>query len=832
MVDSLWGEEFTIKETPKETKKIINKIKQPKEVKFVDEAKAVKSKKLSIDEKLKIITDKVNQTLGVYKENTVVIKTKQQLVEYIDKAIENKELAVDTETNNSLDPVTCKLMGPCFYTPGMKNAYVPINHVNKDTNERFDWQLTEADIKEQLARLTDVKLIFHNGKFDYEVIKCTCDIQLKIFWDTMIGAKILNENERSAGLKQQYIDKIDPNIEKYSIDALFEDIEYAVVDPDIFALYAATDAYMTYRLYQWQKEQFEKPGNEKLYKMFLDIEVPVTEVIAEMELAGVEVDQEYAKLLSAKYHKQLDSVDAQINKELETLKPKIDSWRLTPDANYKPPKKSGEGEGKSKSEQLTYPINLGSPTQLAILFYDILKAPIVDKKQPRATGEDALKAIADHLNLDICSLLLKRRELVKLLSTYIDVIPELAKRWPDGRVRTHFNSLGAATGRLSSSDPINLQNIPSHNKEIRMLFKPSDGNVFVGSDFSQQEPRLLANYAQDENMINAYKNKQDLYATVASKVYNNGYWDNMEHYEDGTPNPDGKKRRGFMKSVVLGIMYGRGAASVAEQIGQSVEAAQDIINKFYEGFPKVKKWIDETTVNAHKTGYVEELWGRRRRLPDLLLDKYEVKLKNNDSVSEFNPLLNCKQIIKPQSSMLVDKYKEALSKCKSRREYEALKLTADKEGVLINNNTGFIAQAERQCVNARVQGGAASMSKRAMILIHQDKLINDLGFKLEIAVHDELIGECPKENADKVAERLSYLMIESGKPECVVPMKCDAVIESCWYITDFFDLVQSEFTKLVASGKSKEEAFNEMCEIRTESTIPQLHEILDPLMNN
>lgn len=832
MIDSLWGDEFVIKDTPKETKKILNKIKTPKEPKIIDDTKAIKSKKLSVDEKLRIIEEKVMQTLGVYKENTVVIRSKEQLANYIDKAIQNGVIAIDTETNNSLDPVTCKLLGPCIYTPDMQNAYIPLNHIDRANQERLPWQLTEEDIKEQFSRLVDTKIIMHNGKFDYEVIKCTCGLQLKIYWDTMVGAKILDENERSAGLKQQYIEKIDPSIEKYSIDALFEDIEYAVVNPDIFALYAATDAYMTYKLYEWQKEQFEKPGNEKLYKMFLEIEVPVTEVIAEMELAGVEVDQEYAKLLSAKYHKKLDKIDEEINQELEHLKPQIDSWRLTPEANCKPLKKTGQGEGKSKSEQLTDPINLGSPTQLAILFYDILKAPIVDKKQPRATGEDALKAISDKLNLDICKLLIKRRELIKLLSTYIDVIPELAKRWPDGRIRTHFNSLGAATGRLSSSDPINLQNIPSHNKEIRMLFKPSEGNVFVGSDFSQQEPRLLANYAQDENMINAYKNKQDLYATVASKVYNNGYWDNMEHYEDGTPNPEGKKRRGFMKSVVLGIMYGRGAASVAEQIGQSVEAAQDIIDKFYEGFPKVKKWIDETTINAHKTGYVEELWGRRRRLPDLLLKKYEVKAKNDSLSIDFNPILNCNQVIKPETSVLIDKYENEVKKCKSRRDYKALKAKAEKDNIIINNNTGFIAQAERQCVNARVQGGAASMSKRAMILIHNDKIINDLGFKLEIAVHDELIGECPKENADKVAERLSYLMIESGKPECVVPMKCDAVIESCWYISDFFDLVQSEFTKLINSGKSKEEAFEEMCEERTESTIPQLHEILDPLMNN
>ena len=475
MVDSLWGDDFIIKKTPKEAKKIIKKISEPKDSSSVVK-KAVKSKKLSVHEKLAIITENVKKILGRYADNTQVIRTRQELTDYIDIAIKNNVIAVDTETNNSLDPITCKLMGPCLYTPGLKNAYVPLNHVNPDTLERFDWQLTEEDVKEELSRLTDTKIIMHNGKFDYSVIKCTTGVELSIYWDTMIGAKVLDENERSAGLKQQYIEKIDPSIEKYSIDHLFEDIEYAMVDPEIFALYAATDSYMTYKLYEWQKDKFELPGHERLFNMFKTVEMPLVEVIAEMELKGLEVDQEYAKLLSAKFHKRLDTLDLKIAAELATLKDKIAEWRLTEDANFHPiatkPNKYGEYlEQKSKSEQLEDPINLASPAQLAILFYDILKCPPVDKKKPRGTGEDELKAIAEKLKLPICDLLVQRRGLVKLITTYIDVIPELASRWPDGRVRTHFNAYGAATGRLSSSDPINFQNIPAHEKTIRMLFK-------------------------------------------------------------------------------------------------------------------------------------------------------------------------------------------------------------------------------------------------------------------------------------------------------------------------------------------------------------------------
>ena len=484
MINSLWGDDFVIKSEPMEVKKIVKKISQPKDPNKVVE-QALKSKKTTIYERLQIIKENVVKVLGKHKDNTLVIKTKEEFVSYIDCAINNGVISVDTETNNSLEPLTCKLMGLCLYTPGMNPAYIPINHRDVDTDLKLEWQLTELDVAEQLSRLSStslqnkVKVIMHNGKFDYQVIKCTTGVKLDIYWDTMIAAKILDENEKSAGLKQQYIDKIDSSQEKYSIDHLFKDVEYAVVSPDIFALYAAHDSLMTYQLYMWQKERFEIKGHERIYNLFLNIEMPIVEVAAEMELTGVEVDQEYSKRLSDKYHKQLDELEVKINKELLTFEPTINKWRLTKDANEHPPKARGEGFGKSKSEQLESPVNISSPTQLAILLYDVLGTKVVDKKSPRGTGEDILKKI----DLPLCNLILEHRGITKLLSTYIDSIPTLVIP-KTGRVHTHFNQYGAATGRFSSSDPLNLQNIPSHNKEIRLMFKAKDGYTFVGSDYS------------------------------------------------------------------------------------------------------------------------------------------------------------------------------------------------------------------------------------------------------------------------------------------------------------------------------------------------------------
>ena len=478
---SLWGESFDVAPEPQKQKKLIEKVAKPQKVKTTTE-KVIKSKSssVSIHDKLRLIKEEVLRILGVYKDQTIVIRTREDLTKYIDAAIVNGEIAIDTETNNSLVPLTCKLMGPCIYTPGQKNAYIPINHVNPDTRELLPNQLTEADIKEEFLRLTDTKIIMHNGKFDYEVIKCTCDVELEIYWDTMIASRLLDENER-ANLKQQYISKIDPSIEKYSIEQLFEGVEYAIVDPEIFALYAATDAYMTYKLYLWQKEQFAIPGMEKLFKLFTDIEMPLIKVCAAMELTGITIDTEYAGRLSVMYHAQLEEIDIKIAEEVAKYKDQIDKWRITPEANKKDKKVNKKGEetwSKSKNEQLQDPPSMTSPTQLAIFFYDVLDVGVIDKKSPRGTGEEILKAIG----LPICKLILEKRGLEKLIGTYVDKLPNCVI--PEtGRLHAHFNQIGADTGRFSSSDP-NLQNVPSHSIDIRMMFRAAQGNVLVGSDYS------------------------------------------------------------------------------------------------------------------------------------------------------------------------------------------------------------------------------------------------------------------------------------------------------------------------------------------------------------
>ena len=826
MANSLWGEAFDIPKTPEVAKKIKEKVSKPKEVK-VSVEKTLKSNKVSIKDKLLFIEENVNRILGKYKTETQIIKTKDELHSYIDNSISCGVIAIDTETDNSLDPITCKLMGACIYSPGQAEVYIPINHINLDTKERLDWQLSEADIKEEFDRLTaaNTKVITHNGKFDYEVLKMTTGYIMSVYWDTLIAEKILDENLFEYGLKYLYRAKFDPEQEKYDIESLFEGVEYAVVDPELFALYAATDAYMTYKLYTWQVEQYNLPDNSKLKNVLLNVEMPVLQVSAEMELAGICLDKDYAQRLSNKYAKKLEELDRQTLDELSKYDEIILQWRQTTEANIHL-EKAGKVQ-KSKSEQLQDPVNLSSPTQLAILLYDVLKCSPVNKKKPRGTGEEELLAIYSKYKISLCNLILERRGLIKLINTYIDKLPQCVNP-ADNRLHAKFNQLGAQTGRFSSSDP-NLQNIPSKNKEIRMVFTASEGCTLVSADYSQQEPRLLCSMAHDEAMLGAYRDKKDLYATIAQNVYHNKYEDNLEHHLDGTPNPEGKKRRSNCKSILLGIMYGRGVASIAEQTGCTVAEAQTIIDGFYKAFPAVKSWTDTTQQDAKKSGYVEDFLGRRRRLSDLLKPKYTIKVSGEDTTlsKDFNPLLGCLGIVKNTQGTKAEKWQSALDKCRSRKEYEQIKTNAEKEGVTIIDNGAFIAQAERQCVNARIQGGAATITKLAMTKVFNDPELNQLQFKLLICVHDELIGECPEQNAKRCAERLSEVMINAVKGLVECPMKCDSVIMRSWYEDEFAAKVQEYYKTESDAGKSSEEIISTLLALHEELSEEQLIYLLN-----
>ena len=324
-------------------------------------------------------------------------------------------------------------------------------------------------------------------------------------------------------------------------------------------------------------------------------------------------------------------------------------------------------------------------------------------------------------------------------------------------------------------------------------------------------------------MINAYKNGQDLYSMIASRVYHNNYEDNLEHYPDGSIYEDGKKRRTSVKSLLLGILYGMGIQSIANAIKGTREEAKEILDGFYAGFPKVRKWMDETEEFAKKNGYVEDWYGRRRRLPDIMLPPYEVSYVDAKENDNFNPFLHC--VSRKQVDNTLNKWLKKCDEIKSVKDYENIKAQALKEGIVIKSNTSFISQAVRQCVNSRIQGGAATMTKVAMIKLYNDQELKDLGFHMLINVHDELIGECPQRNAEAVAERLAYIMRTCIEDYCVVPFKCDAEVSKKWYEDEYRSSVLKEYNTLL-KDMDKENAFEQLCVNHSETLVEDLREIV------
>ena len=450
-----------------EKEQVKAKIKKVKEEIKITKRNTISSK-LPLSEKLTIIKEQVNLRLGKFKYNTQVIYTLSELNKYLLRVKENGIISIDTETNNSIDPITCKIMGACLYTPGAKQVYVPINHINYETGERLEPQLTEQDIADFLHQLDDVKIVMHNAKFDIQVFDFTCMNKcnsINCYWDTMLAAKIIDENN-SAALKSLYQRYIDPDQESYNIETFFKGIKYENVDPETFALYAATDAYETYELYCWQVEEFKRLNDPNMFSVFKDIEMGVLPVVIEMQEIGLGLDYDYIHNLHVSYNRKLDEAKSKIDNLLSQYQPLIDKYIEThPDV------------------KLDNPVSVTSPKQLAVLLYDILKIKPSDPENPRGTGEEAL-AKMDH---PLAKPILEFREFSKLVTTYIDKLPNDANP-KTHKIHANFNQIGVedrtvVTGRFSSSDP-NLQNIPSHDKKIRPMFIPDPGMVIVGGDFS------------------------------------------------------------------------------------------------------------------------------------------------------------------------------------------------------------------------------------------------------------------------------------------------------------------------------------------------------------
>ena len=700
-----------------------------------------------------------NQKLAIHKDDYILIREPDQLYEYMKEMKQVGEGALDTETTG-LNPLLVDIVGGCIYTPGQKAAYIPINHKSYITGARVKDQLDEETFSKIMKDFhKDIHWIFHNAKYDIRVCRKTLGIDFKPYWDTMLAGYCIDENEshRLKDLHLKYCDSKDT--ESLTFDALFKGVSFDMIPINTAYLYAAGDPIKTYELYEYQKTLLNRRVLSGPYNVFWNIEMPLIPVVADMEDRGVCLDFDVCENLHKKYHKLKEDAQNRADKAISMYQDEIDNYKM-----------------KNPNHKLSDPISLSSPTQLAILFYDILNLESPDKKSPRGTGEEILKHFANGKHKDICESILEIRSLDKLIGTYIDKMPEVAL--DDGRVHASYNQYGAKTGRFSSQDP-NLQNIPSHNKEIRHMFKAQDGYVLIGGDYSQQEPRLTAHCSNDEKMKESYHQGKDIYATIASLAFDKPYEECKEFREDGTVNPEGKERRSQAKAIVLGVTYGKGIPAIGEDLGISTQKAQAVYDKVMESFPMLEKFMHDTQEKAREHGYVETPLGRRRHLKDMQLEPYIFKY--DGKVTNFDPLAFGSDVSTEVSERIKKEYTKKLDKCRFYKERIKVENDLQNQGISVTYNTNKIAQAERQCVNSVIQGGAADMAKLAMIHINNDEIMKELDFHLLICVHDEVIGECPIENAKEASERLAQLMIDAPKGKIDIPMKVDCEITRNWY---------------------------------------------------
>lgn len=744
----------------------------------------------SISGKVQLAKEMSKEVFADKLDRLELLDNENKIREYIDCAITNGIIAVDTETNG-LDRIDGKIAGVCLYTPGQKGVYIPVRHESFMTGIELKTNISPEFMHEQFERMnqSNIKYVLHNAKFDMHILWWMLGIKIIPYWDTQIGSQLLNENEphKLKVLYKKYVDNKDEDSKVASFNSLFKGIEFNKVPPDVAYMYASFDPIMTYELYQFQYDFIDingkyckEKGLERVAEVFRNIEMPLIQVVFEMECTGVKIDTDLAEKLKAQYTKHKDAAEVKFNLEIDKLNDKFDKLMIKNPAAYNKLFKDGIRK-----------VSISSPTQLAILFYDVLEFESPDKKSPRGTGEAILKSF----NHPLVDSILEYRSMSKLLSTYIEAIPQhIAKR--DNRLHANFNQYGAKTGRFSSSDP-NLQNIPSQKTtlsdgtvidaghDIRQMFIAGDGMVIVGGDFSQQEPRCLAHMSDDPHMLQAYLEGKDLYATIASKIYKMPYDECKEFRADGTVNPDGKARRTSVKPVLLGLMYGRGVPSIAEQMKISTQEAQKIIDDFYAEFPKVKEFVDFAQTFARDYGFVETAWGRKRRLSDMQLPPIEIKPCIKSYSDNFDPFAFDATESIPQDDYVPDevyrKYYTLLNRARGRQQQQKVKELAEQEGYTIKDNRGFIEDAKRQCVNSIIQGSAADMTKLTMIKIFNDEELNKLGYKLIIPVHDEVLGICPRENAKAVRDRLEYIMVHIVDGKFKIPMKCDIEVTERWY---------------------------------------------------
>lgn len=587
-----------------------------------------------------------------------LIDNEEEITKFAAKISNLKFCSFDTETTG-IDPIECNLVGMSFSFVEGEAYYIPVE-------QNFEKAKNRVELFRNFFENEEILKIGQNIKYDIVVLKkYGIKVKGKLF-DTMIAHYLINPELRH---NMDYMAENYLNYRTIRINELIgskgkNQLSMASLSPAQVKDYACEDADITLKLKTILEEEIEKQGlNDLLY----NIEQPLVYVLADMEYTGVRLDSEALKEFSAKLTQQLINIETEI-------------FEL------------------SKVE-----FNINSAKQVGEVLFDQLK--IVDKPKKTKTGqyvtsEEVLESMKD--SHPIVAKILEYRGLKKLLSTYVDALPALISK-TDGKVHTSYNQTVTSTGRLSSSNP-NLQNIPIREdlgREIRRAFIPDEGCLFFSADYSQIELRIMAHLSKDQHMIEAFRSGADIHAATAAKIY-----------KVPIEEVDSDMRR-KAKTANFGIIYGISVFGLSERLTIPRGEAKMLIDGYFESFPQVKEYMDESIKVAQEKGYVETILGRKRFLPD------------------------------------------------------------------INSRNAVVrGYAERNAINAPIQGSAADIIKVAMNRIFERFEKENLKSKMILQVHDELnFNVCPDE-----VERVQQIVVEEMESAYTmdVPLRADFGIGKNW----------------------------------------------------
>ena len=516
------------------------------------------------EQRAALIEEKV---AAIKKHDFKLVITPIELAAVVEEIKQKRECAVDTETDG-LRTLQANMVGISLCMGQERAYYIPFGHQTGE--EQLSYEVVKAALKPVLED-PDIKKYFHHAKFD-QLVFSAHDIELRgVAFDSLIAASLLTRDWQRIALKslsEFYFDEPMLTFEEMVTSKKLPNFSY--VPLELATYYSAYDARQTFKLTKLFQKELEK---ENMGPLFYDIEMPVLQVLYEMEKRGIFVDVGILEQLDRVITNALHRIEQEI---LALLGPEHQT------------------------------INLNSPRQVEQLLFYYLKLP-PQKKRLRGTGYSTDQEVLAALSQlhPVPALIMKYRELFKLQSTYIQALPQYINP-RDKRIHTTFSQTRVATGRLSSLDP-NLQNIPASSPgiEIRSAFKPDQGKLFVSADYSQIELRVLAFLSQDEQLKQAFLSGRDIHRETAARLFDVSF-DAVTH-----------EQRQIGKRINFSILYGMTPYGLSKDLHIPFKDAKLYIEKYFAQYPGVQAWMDSVIEKTKKTGYVTTYWGRRRYIPGI-----------------------------------------------------------------------------------------------------------------------------------------------------------------------------------------------------------------------